>query len=272
MTLKLKKLYHTLVGYPTRYDYWTLSKIADGMREVHGIPPKLGMGTSEEFRAWDKAAEAASPVGFWITEELLDILQDIVMFIPDVYSNARYTLRNIFIHQSHVIRTGLPLGGYSDADIRIEAGLFNTIVEFVEEEMAHSYDSASDWYLDPKNDDEDKEVYEPIEDRREAGLAHLDWEISLNDSPIQSQRAVEVKDIYLWIKDIRPNRMDPHDHKEWNEYCDSRECIFDQPKSDEDRVLVRRLLKEVHDLERQQKDEDTEMLIRIVRVRENLWS
>ncbi len=66
--------------------------------------------------------------------------------------------------------------------------------------------------------------------------------------------------------------MDPHDHKEWNEYCDSRECIFDQPKSDEDRVLVRRLLKEVHDLERQQKDEDTEMLIRIVRVRENLWS
>ena len=268
----LNKIYHTLIGYKSRPDYWSLSPLADYMRQVHNLPEKLGAGTSEEFRAWDKAAKAASPVGYWITEELLDNLQDIVMFIPDMYTNIRYKLRNIFIHQSHVIRTGLPLGGYTDADIRIEAGLFTTIIEYVESEMAHSYDSASDWYLDPRNDDEDKEINEPIEDRREAGLAHLDWEISLDDSPVQSQRAIEVKEIYLWIKDIRPTRPDPHDHKEWREYCDNRECIFDQPKSDEDRKLVRRLLKEVNDLERQQKNEDTEMLIRIIKVRENLWT
>ena len=273
MKINLSKIYYTLVDYRSRPNYWSLSHFADYAREVHGMPKKLGAGTSEEFRAWDKKALEASPVGYWITEECLDYLQDIFLFIPDVYYNVRAKLRNIFIDQTHVIRTGLTPGGWYEYNTRMEKGLFNIIVEYVEGDQANDYDRAVEWSNDPRNDDDD-EVLPFIENRREAGLAHLDWEIALDDpyTELQVARAKEVKDIYLWIKDIRPNRMDPHDHKEWREYSDSRTCIFDSSKSDEERTLVRRLLKEVNDIEQQQTNEDTEILIRIVKVRDSLWT
>lgn len=266
----LNKIYHTLVGYRSRIKYWGCSDVAHKMQQVHGITPKPSSATSKGWREWREEAQKQSRVGYWITEELLDHLQDIWMFVPDMYHNVRNKLHNIFISQSHVIKTDLPIGEWSDSNHRISSGLFRTIVDFVEQEKAHMNRMAAEL----SQEDDDQESLEIITDNRQAGLAHLDWEIELGDeSPYQSAAAKEIKDIYLWIKDVYPTCPDPYDVHGWSEYCNSKEHIFEtEDETPEEREHVRQMLDETHDLETEQRDEETEMLVRIVKARDQMWT
>jgi hypothetical protein len=65
----------------------------------------------------------------------------------------------------------------------------------------------------------------------------------------QSHCAQEQKELYLWWKDIRPTRVDPFDNVIWDDPNKSR-----------------------FDAEEEQFEEDTEMLIRLMKIRRSLWT
>ena len=77
-------------------NYWTCSKFADWLRGT----PKLGAGTSDEWDEWREKAKAKT-FRYWLAEEGLDILQNIVMFIPDKIHAVKYYINNRWITRTH---------------------------------------------------------------------------------------------------------------------------------------------------------------------------
>jgi len=91
----------------------------------------------------------------------------------------------------------------------------------------------------------------------------------------QAEAAKEMKDIYLWIKDVRPNRPDPHVVSGLEEYYKDKEIseIFLNPHADPVvKARVMKMYEEERKIEQQYDDEDTEMLIRIIKQRSSMWT
>lgn len=235
--------------------------------------------SSKEWRELGERQKKVSPIIYWITEEGFDIVQNTLYFPHDVYRNVYAKLHNIFISKTQYIKTKLPRGQWHESEERILHGLCELLVDFIENEKAHMYDMGRVW-------DEDKTFVE-IKDRREAGLQHLEWEIGLvhekeelleanydliGKPTDQAENAKDLKEIYLWWKDIRPNRPNPMDVSGWSEYCASKKDIFDTEEDEDKQKQVRAMLKECTKLEREDDDEDTEMLIRIIKGRRGMWT
>lgn len=262
----LSKLYRTLTGSRTRLDYWSTSNFADIVRQWGGLKVNPPYGTSEEWNDLEKYNKSANPFVNWVVEEGFDFVQDVVYFIPDVYHNIRYKLRLRFVKRFFCLDTKLSRWEYLEIDTRILHGLFETLVDFVEIEKAHLYKISND-QTDHLSD-------------REAGLAHLEWEMELTDADFdgpgdptpQAIAAREIKDLYVWWKDIYPNRPDPYDVTGWTEYCASKEYPFAPEKDDAERMAVRAMLKNIQALVEQQENEETEMLIRLIKIRKEMWT
>ena len=178
-------------------------------------------------------------------------------------------------------------------------GLFNELVKFVEVDKA----------LHQVWSDEDKKKYKVPKFRvfrsgwhcPEAGLAHLDWEASLvwtkdevgkNSKLIgkptyQAEVAKEIKEIYVWWKEVRPKRLDPMDESGWSAYCDEQHnklkekepdvegidaILWNTEKTKEEQKKSNAIHKKWQKIEKQQNDEDTDMMIRLIRIRHQLWS
>jgi len=96
----------------------------------------------------------------------------------------------------------------------------------------------------------------------EAGMRSLEWQTTLtagkewhylesdpkyNDPIQQALDAKEIISLYKWWKDIRPQRPDPYDQEE----LDSMDCV---------------------QMEQDQMDEDTKMMVRLVKIRGSMWT
>jgi len=188
---------------------------------------------------------------------------------------------------------------YHENDSRMLHGNFAILTQFVEQEKAWMQHLSNSWEEDDEDTDfmanvkrarKDKSTWKNA-DKREYGLKYLDWEIGLGEEGglNQSTYATEEKELYLWWKDVRPNRPDPMDVKgdkgvSWTEYC-----ALDKPKYDDDGneldVMARMEFrseedKEISDsaseamnkAEEEYDKEDEEMLIRLIKIRKGLWT
>jgi hypothetical protein len=174
--------------------------------------------------------------------------------------------------------------------------LFNELVDFVEIETAWSHIA---W-----GDKKDTAKYNPpfwatgwFRWRTwrcpEAGLDHLDWAMTLTNSDWcepdhidyakptpQAERAREIKELYTWWKEVYPNRPDPHDAGGWSEYCERKRkehgetglSFMKESANPETRALGDVALKKTHEIEQAYDAEDTEMMIRLIKVRDGLWT
>lgn len=255
-------IYYKLVGYKHRGTYWDCTDFSNWVQGKVGMIPKPFSATSKGWREWKEANMKSHPTWYWITEEGFNAAQDIVYFPYDVYMNFYYWFRNAYITKPHVINTGLKKGQWYDTDTRMMAGLFNIVVEFVEVEKAIRNDSSR------HHQDKSK-----LDNRRLSGLEYLDWEIGLGEeSPFQSAAAKETKEIYLWIKDVRPNRPESHDVSGWSEYCSNKKDLFEDEEDEEKQLQVHKILDECHKIDEQYEKEDNDMLIRIVTNRGSMWT
>jgi len=273
----MKKLYYKIVGFRTRAEYWAHSNFANWVRARLGveIPP-----TAATARGWKEYKQRnKGKFGYWLVEEGFDVMQDIVMFPYDAYHNIRAKIENRFITKPWCLDTKLPKTEWHEMDTRVVHGLFETLVDFVEVEKAHRQ-HITEWL----NDDLPNPNWKTPS--REKGIEYLDWEISLGDeSPYQSANAKEVKELYLWWKDVRPNRPDPMDESGWSAHCDKQReqckesgeddfwCMIDNEDDTEDeRKETMKLINRSHEIEQQYEDEDTEMLIRLIKARKGMWT
>lgn len=242
-------------------NYWSCSKFADIIRGT----PKLSSGTSEEWEDWDYKASQAHPIRFWVAEELLDKLQDFFTFPKRMIRNVGYYLNNRFVSHSNALvanKKDVVPGEWCDLSSRILPCMFNALVDFVEIEKA--------WLLVCWSDENRKKYHKPWWYKfwltrtfnwrsKEAGLAYLEWEMSLNNNEFLSEgdpgynqpsrqaiAAAEVIALYTWWTAIYPNRKDPY----------TENLTYD----------------EMNTLEAEYEKENEEMMIRLIKVRHSLWS
>ncbi|MCP5016333.1 MAG: hypothetical protein GY938_13835 [Ketobacter sp.] len=257
------KLYNTLVGHKSRPSYWSHSRIAVYLRRKSGLIAKPDAAEMDEWTRIEEADRKSNPIMHWVIEEGFDYAQDFIYFVPDIYQNVKHKCRYYFVDQSHVLQTKLKRFEWHSVDEKIFHGVMEELVRFVEEDKSHMQTM-------------DRETI--ATNKREDGLAYLDWEISLGEeSPSQSVTAKEVKEIYLWYKDVYPNRVDPMVASGWSDYCDRRESegamiLSHDGETEEERNNTRELLKRSNEIEQGQYDEENDMLIRVVRMRQDLWT
>jgi hypothetical protein len=254
----------------TRMDYWSCSRFADFIRGEKK-PFALEWG---KWSKWKKEQQKKRPIRFWLAETGLLKLQDFVMFPFDIYDEIRYYVRNRWIDKTHYLKTGLKPGYYYEFDYRILHGLFNELVDFVEIEYAY----LMKWSLK----EDDKNYTFKNGRSAEAGLAYMDWACNIKydedwgvdkkdkkygkptDQAITSQ---QIKNLYLWWKD-RPNRPDPKKviGLEWDNKKEDN--LFSGKISKKELLEFRKLEK----IEADYYKEDTDKLIELIKLRNELWS
>jgi hypothetical protein len=127
----------------------------------------------------------------------------------------------------------------------------------------------------------------------EAGIDHLNWEINLvkdrswglgpgdaeyGEPTEQARGALEILSLYNWWTQVYANRRDPHDESGWTEACALGRNIEGDflsmlDNTDPEYVKVRdRAHARLREIEEQREQEDTEMLIRLIKIRERLWT
>jgi hypothetical protein len=93
----------------------------------------------------------------------------------------------------------------------------------------------------------------------------------------QAISAKNVYDLYIWWKDVRPNRPDPYEISGWSAFCDKRETAGDgmfrfDNMDDEERKLSRQYREKLDAIEKSYEEEDEEMMIKLIKIRQDLWT
>lgn len=236
----------------SRIHHWSCSKLANTIR---GIEKPYALGW-DEWETWRKEAEKKYPYRYWIAEKFLNKIQDIVCFPGDLLHAIKVYTRNRYFDKLQYLKTDLKPGEYYDLDTRILHGLFNELVIYVESELGHTMKA----YKDRK--------YKFVKGRcKQAGLDHLDWAMNLNmnedygvnpgdeDYGKPTEQAITAKEVFelynWWVG--RENRPNPYE-------------LFTKEKDG------KHYYKKIGDMEDSYYEEDTNMLVRLVKIRNSLWT
>lgn len=272
--------------------YWTCSKFADWLRGT----PSLEFGTSEEWDEWRDAAKQKHSFRFWLVESALSELDNVVHWIPEKINNIRYYLNNRYTVRTHALTSSsLERGKWHEFETRLLHCAFDELVNFIEIEKA--------WMTVCWDDAARKQFSTPWWRRRwwarwfvqwrcpEAGVHHLNWEMELKNTEwiepsdpsygLPTSQAVSAKeqwDLYYWWKYVRPLRVDPHEYSGWYAHCEKErnegKSILSSinNRTTEERAQVQKILDLCHQLEKNYANEDEEMLIRLIKIRQHLWT
>jgi hypothetical protein len=274
-------------------NYWSCTPFADWIRGT----PKGSAKTSEGWDEWRDEAQRYNPVRYWIAEEGLSYLQDFVTYpIRKIY-DVKYYINNRYVTRTHALTAhhrDIKPGTWSDVGNRFLPCLFNELVDFVEIEQAWSHIA---W-----GNKEDRAKYDPpfwasgwwrwrTWRCSQAGLDHLDWAMTLTDvewldedkkhlaKPTnQALTAKEIKELYTWWTVTYRNRPDPYEASGWSDYCDSLRNKFGDnwigrsSKEPSDVVLREKAHELLDEIEKAYEKEDEEMMIRLIKIRDSLWT
>jgi len=277
-----------------RNHYWTCSKFADWIRGT----AKLKAGTAEEWDEWTTTAQMRHNFRYWLAEEGLDHLQKIVYFIPDTLYAIKYYINNRWVSRTHSLTAharDIKPGQWQDVGHRFLPCLFNELVDFIEVEKAWSHIA---W-----GSKEDRAKYDPpfwasgwFRWRTwrcpQAGLDHLDWEMTLTNSEwcepdnpdynkptLQAVNAKELKELYVWWTETYRNRPDPYEASGWSAHCDAMRVKYPgsfmsslNSKDPADQKASNKAHKLLQKIEAAYEKEDEAMMIRLIKVRNSLWT
>jgi hypothetical protein len=99
----------------------------------------------------------------------------------------------------------------------------------------------------------------------------------LAEPTYQAIKAQEILELYRWWTEVYPNRPDPHEAGGWSAYCEQRRAsgadLLDfEDRTEEEQEQSRRALDATQALEDKYTQEDEEMMIRLIRIRQSLWT
>lgn len=272
-----------------RNHYWTCSKLANLIRGTK----KPNSETCVGWANWRKDAKVSHPIRFWLADTGLDIAQNIVYYIPDKFYNIRCYLDNRFVSQTHALvahKKHIKRGQWADVSSRFLPCLFDTLVDFVEIELASELLSNKNykipiWYKLPFMHWRS----------REAGIENLKWQMALicdehngysdqTDPKYglpteQAKRAAWILSAYLWWKDVYPNRSEPMKASGWDIYCTKKQellgedCLFSNKNIPKDlKKDFNKSYKLLKKIEKQYKEEDTKWMKELIENRHSFWT
>jgi len=276
--------------------YWSNTKFAGWIRGV--VKPHAL--TSEGWDAWNDSAQKAFPVRYWIAEEALDWLQDFVTWPVRKIYDIKYYINNRWVTGTHRLTAhprNIKPGDWCDVGNRFLPCLFNELVDFVEIEQA--------WHHIAWGDEEVRAKYKPpfwasgwfrwrTWRCAEAGLDSLEWQSRLtkgtdgwnkneedaDDPTPQAVKAQEIMDLYNWWTKVYPNRPDPYEASGWTAVCEEERAanggklhIGSLGKSSPAlRKRIDQAHKMINKMEKDNEKEDEVMMIRLIKVRQGLWT
>ena len=112
-----------------RGNYWSCSKFADWVRGT-AKPPFLEL---HEWGEWEESAKEEYPFRYWLVEEFLDNLQDVVYWPADMMNKISYYISNRWITRSHALTAdpkNIRPGQWFDLSERILYCVFDELVNF----------------------------------------------------------------------------------------------------------------------------------------------
>jgi hypothetical protein len=274
--------------------YWSCSPFADWIRGTK----KLSAGTSEEWDDWTTRAQMKHNFRYWLAEEALGNIQDFVTWPVRTLYDIKYYINNRWVTRTNSLTAhprDIKPGQWQDVGNRFLPCLFNELVDFVEIETAWSHIA---W-----GSKEDRAKYNPpfyatgwFRWRTwrcpQAGLDHLDWAMTLTNlewldedkkgeavPTSQAISAKEIKELYIWWTTVYQNRPEPMDASGWSEHCEAMNLKYPgsffsslNRKDPEDKKASDKAHKLLDKIEKAYEKEDTEMLIRLIKARNSLWT
>ena len=274
-----------------RNKYWTCSKFADWVRGT----AKLNAGTAEEWDDWRTTAKMRHNFRYWLAEEGLDYIQNLVMFIPDKIYAIKYYINNRFVTKTHALTAhprDIKPGSWCDVGNRFLPCLFNELVDFVEVELAW-------WHIAWSDQDERSKYSAPFWATGwfrwrtwrcpQAGLDNLEWQRWKEDEvgpdhkelgklTPQAIKAQEILDLYTWWTVTYRNRPDPYEVSGWSAHCEAMRLKYGpglaswNKENTEEKKASNKIHKLLHKIEADYEKEDEDMLIRLIKVRQSLWT
>lgn len=275
-----------------RSHYWTIGKFADWLRGT----PKLKCGTSEQWDEWHDSSAKAHPIRYWIAEEGLDYLQKVVYYIPDKLNDVRYYINNRWVTRSHSLTAhprDIKPGNWCDVGNRFLPCLFNELQDFVEIEQAWHHCIWSDEAKTKFNVPWWRKGWLRWRTWRcpEAGLEYLRWATTLTNEEFldegekhkavpthQAKAAKEIIELYTWWTVTYRNRPDPYEASGWTAACEAQReanggrLSFSTPKDPELKKAQNKAHKLLRKIEEDYEKEDETMMIRLIKVRNSLWT
>ena len=277
-----------------RSNYWSCSKFADWIRGT----AKLGEGTSEQWDEWNTAAKMKHSFRYWVAEEALDSVQNFVNYPMDKLNDIRYYINNRWVSRSHGLTAhprDIKPGQWQDVGNRFLPCMFNELVDFVEIEQA--------WHHCMWSDDAKTKFDVPwwrsgwlrwrTWRNAEAGMEYLKWASELTvgedmgaepgskgfgEPTYQAKSAKEIIELYTWWTVIYRNRPDPYDASGWTAACEDQRAAnggklsFSEPKDPVLKKASDKALKLLQKIEKAHEDEDEAMMIRLIKIRQSLWT
>ena len=274
-----------------RHNYWSCSKFADWVRGIKKGGAKTGRG----WREWEQEGKKLHPVRYWIAEEALDAVQNFIWWPVDKLYDVKYYINNRWVTRTHSLTAhprDIKPGQWHDVGNRFLPCLFNELVDFVEVELAW-------WHIAWEGKEVRKKYNPPFWATGwfrwrtwrcpQAGLDNLEWQMALthdwlaDDHPdrykpsTQAENAREILELYKWWTEVYPNRPDPHDAGGWSDYCakfrsEGRDFLDFEDRTDEEREASSQALDLTHKIEEQYNQEEEEMMIRLIKIRQSLWT
>lgn len=234
------------------------------------FPERPVAASMKEWFFIHKKEKEAHPFLYWIDKDVMQFFSLQKMRLDDMKYWFMY--RFIKAHKYHLVDTELGYGYHSNDRILMHAN-FKILKDFVEIEKAqHQYA----WKDEPKDTP-------PIE----AALKYIDWERSLvisedevdADDPrigmptSQATSANEIKELYLWWTVDRPARQDPYDAYPDDEKDDGTDWFERQAmRTEKEEIANHNRFKKIRVMEADYEEEDTDMLVRLVKIRKELWT
>lgn len=221
--------------------------------------------------------------------------------------DLKYYIGNRYFEKKHLIVLDKFKGQYLEACDAILEVNFKLLVDYVETDLAvHCFDSPKNlkewlWYYLPYP----LNYFFPLRCKNR-GLQKLQWDKSVpahnevDESgnvvnygcPNQAKVAREIEELYLWWTERRPARRDPMVESGLTDFYQYHRAEYgnvlnqgertpeghwrmyraEEYMSAEDAEEYRNLQKSSWDIEERQDQEDEDMLIRLIKIRKNLWS
>jgi hypothetical protein len=126
----------------------------------------------------------------------------------------------------------------------------------------------------------------------EAGLEYLRWAVTLTNEEFleegekhkaeptyQAKAAKEIIELYTWWTVTYRNRPDPYEASGWSAHCDAMRIKYPgsflsslNSKDPEDRKASDKAHKLLQKIEAAYEKEDEQMMIRLIKIRQSLWT
>lgn len=259
----------------------------------HALKKRVGFDdpVALECDEWDRyngRYKKEHPVMYFVFHTTIDGIGILTYrYVTNPWTSFWYGLRQRFVCRPTEVRIqSLNKWQYHDPSEVLLHANFQVLVDFVEWEI--SVHDRPTWY-DRMRSVPILGYFAPTLRDRESGLKHLDWESKLvydknwvgEDDPRlgklndQAINAIEKRDLYLWWKDVRPNRPDPMDASGLSEMYEAERVagmsIFGK-KTKEWHIEWKKMHDECSRIEKMYDDEDEANICRLAKIRQSLWT